>query len=248
MGGSASTYSSPQAFAVADKANNDWAQTQADAYQKYYNPEVANFDPKKMMEDTIELQKYADMVRKNNPELDPYAGIRDELKAQTLADLKGPDQYVKDELTKSGLASALSQGQNIYRGLSRGASATGNVLGRGLLDYRDKQQDQAAFSLNQGETERVIPNAGELVGYKYATDQARMDARNNKAAGLVGINRQNLVDKNNQDQRMQAAIQQWGAGAASADNAMRGAKMAMTGQLIGAGIGAVGAIGGAAIF
>lgn len=179
--------------------------------------------------------------------LDPrLAAIRKGLTRQTAEDLEGgPSKELSNMWLKQGLADVISTGANLRSGFARSALAD-----KTREDYyinRAAAQDRAARLLAANPMQLAGLDPGAIASYK-----AQIDAENANARDAYRT--QNLGLMGNQAQNVMGAFQQFGQMDAQRRAQNIQAKNAAAAQgsgnqtaLMGAGIGAAGALAGAAI-
>jgi hypothetical protein len=179
--------------------------------------------------------------------LDPrLAEVRKGLTRQTAEDLEGgPSKELSNLWLKQGLADVISTGANLRSGFARSALAD-----RTREDYyanRAAAQDRAARLLAANPMQLAGLDPGAIASY-----EAQMAAENANARDAYKA--QNLGLMGNQAQNVMGAFQQWAqmdaqrrAQNLQARNAAAAQGSSNQTALMGAGIGAAGALGGAAI-
>ena len=179
--------------------------------------------------------------------MDPrLAEVRRALSRQTAEDLEGgPSKELSNMWLKQGLADVISTGANLRSGFARSALAD-----RTREDYyanRAAAQDRAARLLAANPMQLAGLDPGAIASY-----EAQMAAENANARDAYKA--QNLGLMGNHAQNVMGAYQQWGQMDAQrrgqnlqAQNAAAAQGSGNRTALMGAGIGAAGAVAGAAI-
>jgi hypothetical protein len=179
--------------------------------------------------------------------MDPrLAEVRKGLSRQTAEDLEGgPSKELSNMWLKQGLADIVTTGANLRSGFARSALAD-----RTREDYyanRAAAQDRAARLLAANPMQLAGLDPGAIAAYEtqMAAENANArDAYRNQNLGLMANQAQNVMGAFQQYAQMDA---QRRAQNLQAQNAAAAQGSSNNTALMGAGIGAVGALGGAAI-
>lgn len=247
--GSPSTPAAPQNAAVQyapAQIATQAAETAALGRAAATRPVTANYDVNKANEMANSLGTYAQANNLNNLKtLSPtaYTGLMRGI-STISGGTQGDDQFLRNELTKSGLEQTNPSGIMVSGPGSAGSANVANIEGRGLLNYEQQRAgQQVALANGLMPDTSVSPGAGVSA---YMGNDARFANNQNSYQqfldNLSFVGPQN--DQNSLNQSMSASQAAFNAQAQS-DAAAAGANRGMLGNVLG-GVGTIagGVVGG----
>jgi hypothetical protein len=194
-------------------------------------------------EAAINAMRSRDLEREMSPEI---AAAREELARQASSDLAGgPSRELSNLWLRQGLQDVIATGAQADSGFAR--SALADKTRRDYMATRQNLQDRAAAYLSANPQPIAGLDVGSLAGASQQAKAENIAAREQyrqQVLGFLGAQAGNVTNAFNQSAQMEAARRGQNA---QAYNAASAASASGNSALMGAGLGAAGAIGGAAL-
>jgi hypothetical protein len=174
--------------------------------------------------------------KETNPEV---AAVRENLSKQINQDLSGGTPLeVQKELIKAGLGNVLATG--VKTGSSAGNAILQNLFGRGVINYRDRQQQKAAGLLADNEKPIVGIDPSSAGNIMVDQNVANTNQRNQFLERNVARRDSRLADMFNRLQQSKQASAQQAQNNAGARNQTQAMAVNSAVQLASAALGAGG--------
>lgn len=247
MGGSPSTASGGDWSAPTDALGNLQSTYLQGASQLAMNPYTYQVNPAQLqaMGNNLATTNAVNSMGLEQQLTPQTAAIRQTLPSQLNQALQGNDPLapmLEKYATTAGLGQSLNSGLGTNSTL--GQAQIMNVLGQGVMNRYNQNQQNAAQWLQGNPLPTTGLDPGSLVSM-YAQNQGNIANVYNQGlstvTGLQGGALQNDFGQLQQNQQRAAGI---ASNDATTANQYAGAQMQMTGQLIGAGVGAASSMAG----
>lgn len=243
--GKASTSNALSQWGGAQTAFNNYGNSVADLNDRVA-PEQ-NFLDFSMLDKSMERQGILNSLnsRRVEQETTPQiAAARQGLESQIVGDLN-QDQLpamLQRQYANAGITDAISSGMGV--GSSAGKSIVANTLGKGLIDWRNQNQQKAAALLSNNPLPITGLDPGSRASAQADQQTSNLNLRNAELANQNALRSQRYGDSFNGMQQMMSATAQQAQNNASAANTRSGQVIGALSSVAGALVG----VAGAAVF